>query len=101
MNNFITVLAAGTGVIPGVKITICALSFIVCALAVLISVAVAMQSSKEGGLSGTIAGSGESFFGKSKGMDKDRVLSLITLIASIVFVVLTIVLTVLTNTCAS
>ncbi len=97
MNNLIAVLAAGTDVNPGVKATICALSIVVCVLAVLISVVVAMQSSKEGGLSGTIAGSGESFFGKTKGMTKDRLLHRITLIASIVFVVFTIVLTVLTN----
>ena len=56
---------------------------------------VAMQSTKEGGLSGAIAGSGESFFGKSKTLTKDGFYSRLTLIGSIDFVVLALVLTIL------
>ena len=69
------------------------LGVVVSLLAIGISVIVAMQSTQEKGLSGTIAGgSSDSFFGKSKTMTKDRLLSRITLIASIVFVVLVLVM---------
>lgn len=68
-------------------------------LAVGISVLVAMQSTKEDGLSSAIAGSSgaDNFFGKSKTLTKDRLRSRITLILSIVFVVLVLVLTILTS----
>lgn len=72
------------------------LGIVVILLAIGISVVVAMQETQEKGLSGTISGSSaDSFFGKSKTMTKDRLLSRITLIASIVFVVLVLVLVVL------
>ena len=74
------------------------LGVVLCLLAIGISVAVAMQSTQEKGLSGTISGSSvDSFFGKSKTMTKDRILSRITLIASIVFVVLVLVMVVLVS----
>ena len=51
-------------------------------------VAVLLQRSKSKGLSGTLVGGTETFYGKEKGMQKDKLLSRITAIASIVFVVL-------------
>lgn len=71
----------------------------VIALAVVISVLVAKQSTKEDGLSSAIAGSsgGDNFFGKTKTLTKDRLMSRLTLIFSIVFVVLVLVLTILTS----
>ncbi len=51
-------------------------------------VAVLLQRSEGKGLSGTLVGGTETFYGKEKGMQKNKLLSRITIIASIVFVVL-------------
>ena len=52
-------------------------------------VAVLLQEGKsKGGLSGTIVGGTETFYGKDQGMRRDRLLSRLTTIAAIVFVVL-------------
>jgi preprotein translocase subunit SecG len=55
---------------------------------VFLVVAVLMQHGKSHGLSGTIAGGAETFFGKDKGSKIDKVLSRLTTIIGIVFVVL-------------
>ncbi len=91
MNTIVTLAASAATVWTWI------LGIVVCLLAVAISVMVALQSTKEGGgLSGTITGSAsESFFGKSKTMTKDRFLSRLTLIASIVFVILVLTLTII------
>lgn len=91
MNTIVTLAASAATVWTWI------LGIVVCLLAVAISVMVSLQSTKEGGgLSGTITGSaGESFFGKSKTMTKDRLLSRLTLIASIIFVILVLVLTII------
>ena len=47
-----------------------------------------MQQGKNKKLSGTIAGGSETFFGKSKSGDSNKMLSLVTAIVSIVFVCL-------------
>lgn len=65
---------------------------IIMLMAAFLVVAVLMQSGKEKGLSGSIVGSGDSFFGKSKKAKQDAFLSTITTILSIVFAVLTIVM---------
>ena len=58
-------------------------------LAVGISVLVMMQKSKEGNLSGAIAGGSDNFFGGSKkGSDKDKLLSTLTAICSVIFGIL-------------
>ncbi|MBO7293068.1 MAG: preprotein translocase subunit SecG [Clostridia bacterium] len=55
-------------------------------------VAVLLQQGKsKGGLSGTIVGGAETFYGKDKSMQRDKLLSRLTTIASIVFVVLVLV----------
>ncbi len=59
--------------------------------ALFLVVAVLLQHGKDHNLSGTIAGAGESFFGKSKGSTVDRKLSVLTTVVSIVFVVLVLV----------
>ena len=61
-------------------------------MAVFLVVAVLMQSSKDHRLSGTIAGGAETFFGKQKGKSIDALLSKITTIVAIVFVILVLVL---------
>ena len=48
---------------------------------------VLMQSGKSSGLSGSIAGGAETFFGKNKGKTIDAILSKITAAAAIVFLI--------------
>lgn len=55
--------------------------------ALVIVIAVLMQKSNEDGLSGTIAGGAETFYGKDKSTHTDRALYKWTLIASVVFVI--------------
>jgi preprotein translocase subunit SecG len=57
-----------------------------------IIVIVLLQSGKQAGLSGAIAGGAETFFGKNKGRTIDAILSRYTAIAAILFLVTTIVI---------
>lgn len=54
-------------------------------------VAVLMQHGKSHGLSGTIAGGAETFFGKNKGASVDSMLSKVTTVVAIVFTLVVIV----------
>ncbi|MBE6655882.1 MAG: preprotein translocase subunit SecG [Ruminococcaceae bacterium] len=58
---------------------------------VVLTVAVLMQHGKSYGLSGTITGGAETFFGKEKGGRIDKLLARATTILGIVFVVLSLV----------
>jgi len=60
--------------------------------AVSIVVIVLLQSGKSAGLSGSIAGGAETFFGKNKGRTIDSLLGKYTTFASIAFLVTSIVL---------
>ena len=53
------------------------------------------QTGKDSSLSSTIAGGADTFFGKSGGSTKDKWLFKLTVVTSIVFVVLTVVLVIL------
>ena len=64
-------------------------------LAVALIVLVLFQTSKEKGLSGTITGSAETFFGKEKGKDMNKKLSVATTIVGVVFVLAVLVLYIL------
>ena len=55
--------------------------------AAFIVVAVVLQKSNEDGLSGTISGGSETFYGKDKSSNADRTLYRWTLVAAIVFAV--------------
>ena len=88
MNNLIALLASASTVVTYI------LGGIAILLSLVISIAVALQPTKDEGLSGTIVGSGESFFGKSGGMTKEKWLSKLTLICSIILVVVVSVLTI-------
>ena len=88
MNNLIALLASASTVMTYI------LGGIAILLSLVISIAVALQPTKDEGLSGTIVGSGESFFGKSGGMTKEKWLSKLTLICSISLVVVVSVLTI-------
>lgn len=68
------------------------LGIAVIVMALFLIVAVLMQSGKDTRLSGTIAGGAETFFGKSKANTWDRVLSKLTVVISIVFAVLVVVM---------
>ena len=64
-------------------------------ISVCLTFLVLMQSGKDKSLSGSIAGGAETFFGKSKASTMDKVLSKLTIVGSVLFVVLAIVLTIL------
>jgi preprotein translocase subunit SecG len=57
-----------------------------------IIIIVLLQSGKSAGLSGTIAGGAETFFGKSKGRTIDAMLNRYTTFASIAFLITSILL---------
>jgi preprotein translocase subunit SecG len=67
------------------------LNFVLCAVlllsAIFIIVAVIFQKSADEGLSGTIAGGNETFYGKEKSAHADKLWFKLTLIASVVFVI--------------
>jgi preprotein translocase subunit SecG len=63
---------------------------ILLALAVAIIALVLIQQGKDKKLSSAIAGGSDTFYGKSKGANKDKVLSTITAIAAVLFVVIVI-----------
>lgn len=56
-------------------------------------VVVLFQSSKSQGLSGTIAGGAETFFGKNKGKTIDGLLAKLTVVLAIVFIITSVSLT--------
>ena len=58
---------------------------------VFLIVAVTIQKSGDDGLSGTIAGGSETYYGKDKAARKDKALSKWTLIAALVFAVAVVV----------
>ncbi len=57
-----------------------------------IIVIVLLQSGKSAGLSGSIAGGAETFFGKNKGRTVDALLSKYTSVAAIMFLITSIIL---------
>ena len=62
-------------------------------MAVFLVVAIMLQSGKGKGLSGTITGgASDSYFGKNKGKTRDQMLSRLTTVVAIVFVVLVLLL---------
>ncbi len=62
-------------------------------LAVALVVAVSLQSGKEKGMSGTIAGGMDTGFGgKGSKAERDRKLSLLTTVVSVVFVLIVVVM---------
>ena len=65
---------------------------ILLALAVVLTVLVLLQQGKDKNLSGAIAGGADTFFGKSKGANNDKLLSTITAVASVIFAVVVVVI---------
>ncbi len=69
-----------------------ALGIVICAIALILIGCVLLQSGKEKNLSGAIAGSAETFFGKSKGKKRDKLLGSLTTALSFVFVILVVIM---------
>lgn len=64
-------------------------------LGIILVVSVLMQSGKQAGLSGSIGGGAETFFGKNKSRTLDAMFARITTIVAILFLVTSIVLSLL------
>lgn len=64
-------------------------------LSLILIAVVLLQSGKQAGLSGSIAGGAETFFGKNKARNIDGMLSRMTTIVAILFVVVSFVLALL------
>lgn len=73
-----------------------ALSIVQIIVSIALVITVLMQSGKTQGLPGSIAGGAETFFGKNKGRTIDGILSKITSILAVLFVILSVLLYVLT-----
>ena len=69
-----------------------ALNIVYLVICVALIFVVLMQSGKQAGLSGTIAGGAETFFGKNKGRTIDAMLGKWTSVCAILFMVLAVVL---------
>ena len=61
-------------------------------ISLVLTTVVLMQSGKEAGLSGSIAGGAETFFGKNKARTMDGMLSRLTTVLAILFIVVSFVL---------
>lgn len=68
-----------------------ALGIILLVAAVFLIIAVLLQNGKSKGLSGTISGGAETFFGKNKAKTIDKKLSVLTTVVAVIFVVITLV----------
>ncbi len=73
-----------------------ALSIVQIIVSIALIITVLMQSGKTQGLPGSIAGGAETFFGKNKGRTIDGILSKITSILAVLFIILSVLLYVLT-----
>lgn len=71
------------------------LGVILVVLSVFLAIIIAKQTGKEEGLSGTIVGNSETYFGKNKGGNKDAILSKLTIIGSVLLVILVFVLVII------
>ena len=72
------------------------LAFTICQIVLTIAliVMVLMQSGKTQGLSGSIAGGAETFFGKNKGKTIDGILSKLTSVVEVLFIICSVALSV-------
>ena len=64
-------------------------------LGIILTVSVLMQSGKQAGLSGSIGGGAETFFGKNKSRTLDAMFARITTVVAILFLATSIVLSLL------
>ena len=73
-----------------------ALSIIQIIVSVMLVIIVLMQSGKSQGLPGSIAGGAETFFGKNKGRTIDGILSKVTSVLAVLFIISSVALYVFT-----
>lgn len=71
-----------------------ALTIVQIIVALILVVIVLMQSGKTQGISGAIAGGAETFFGKNKGRTIDGILSKITSIVAVLFIICSVALSI-------
>lgn len=64
-------------------------------ISLILIISVLMQSGKQAGLSGAISGGAETFFGKNKARTLDGLLSRVTSVMAILFIVISFVLSLL------
>jgi preprotein translocase subunit SecG len=69
-----------------------ALKIILAIASVILIISILLQSSNSAGLSGSIGGGAEQLFGKKKSQGYDGLLSKITIVAAVLFIVLSLVL---------
>ena len=69
------------------------LSIIEILIAILLTICILMQNSKSAGLSGTIAGGAETFFGKKRGLDEK--LARISAVLAVLFFIVPIIMVVI------
>ncbi|MBO5454261.1 MAG: preprotein translocase subunit SecG [Clostridia bacterium] len=69
-----------------------ALSIVQIIVSIALIITVLMQSGKSQGVPGSIAGGAETFFGKNKGRTIDGILSKVTSVLAILFIILSVVL---------
>ena len=72
-----------------------ALTIVLVIMELVLIAVVLLQSGKSAGLSGSIAGGAETFFGKNKAKSYEGKLQLMTKIAAVAFIVIAIILTLL------
>ena len=73
-----------------------ALTIIHIIVSIALVISVLMQSGKSQGLPGSISGGAETFFGKNKGRTIDGILSKVTSVLAVLFIVLSVALYVFT-----
>lgn len=71
-----------------------ALTIIDIIVALVLIVIVLMQSGRTQGISGAIAGGAETFFGKNKGRTIDGILSKVTSVVAVLFIILSVALSI-------
>ena len=69
-----------------------ALKIVLAIVSVILIIGVLLQSSNSAGLSGSIGGGAEQLFGKKKSRGYDAILSKISTVAAVLFIVLSLVL---------
>jgi len=71
------------------------LMIVMAIVSIVLIAAILFQSGSSAGLSGTIAGGAEQLFGKKKAKGYDAILEKATIISAILFIILSLVLTIL------
>lgn len=75
-----------------------ALGVVLLISAIFLIVAVLIQNGKSKGLSGAVAGSAETFYGKTKGKTIDKMLSKLTTVVGVIFVLTVLIVYVIQDT---